>query len=233
MIDKTKYTPIGPGKIFYARKSERIKRVKENDKEIQDSLPLKAFYFDGKKLYSTINGKRSQKQVEHIAIVMEPNTKYMGHISPTDGKGITTTNTLLDFFKGKSYGLDNLIGIGSDGPNVNTGNDKGVIFRFEKHLQKSLHYLICLLHMNELLLKNLFVALDGNTRSGQTYAGPIGQSFTNCEELPVVAFKAVSFGDFPENFDHERLTNDQLHLFMLASAISRGYCSHITNRTDT
>lgn len=109
---------------------------------------------------------------------------------------------------------------------MNTGRAKtGIILLMENHLKKSLHYFICLLHMIELLLKHLFVVLDGGTASAETYVGPIGRKFKEAEHTPIANFTAISMGDFPANFDSSLLTNDQKHLYELANAISRGYCS--------
>ena len=49
-------------------------------------------------------------------------------------------------------GLNNLVAVGCDGTAVNTGSTKGIICLFEKYLSKSLHWLICLQHLKDLLI---------------------------------------------------------------------------------
>lgn len=220
------FSPISRSTLFDARVKMRIKSVADNDKDIETNhLPLKAFYFDGKKTHSIVNGRKSDRPIEHIVVMLEPGAKYMGFILPIDGTGQNISDKLVDFFFSKKIDLKDLIGIGSDGAPVNTGTQTGIIFRIENHIGKALHYLICLLHMLELLLKNLFEILDGGTANAGTYVGPIGAKFHKTEELPIGNFQKIAMGEFPDEFDHEMLTNDQRHLFELASAISEGHFS--------
>lgn len=221
-----KSNPIDKHKIFRARVKTRLENVASNDEEIRkNNLPMRSFYFDGKKNYATIDGKRSKKPIDHIVILLEPKSKFAGHIIPPDGKAETITDSLQEFFKIKHFSLDDLCGIGADGPHVNTGNKSGVIALFEKRLGRELHYLICMFHLLELLLKHLFEALDGVTKGPNAYAGDIGSKFPKAAELPVAKFKPISMGELPENFDHLYLRGDQRHLFELALAIASGYCS--------
>lgn len=61
----------------------RCKSVLDNDEAIRKKhLPLRSFFYDGKKLLSTHGGRKTEQTVEHIAILLEPGTRFAGHIRP-------------------------------------------------------------------------------------------------------------------------------------------------------
>ena len=62
----------------------------------------------------------------------------------------------------------------ADGTNVNTGHQQGAIRYLEMFLGRALQWNICLLHLNELPLRHVFIYLDGTTKSPDKFAGPIG-----------------------------------------------------------
>ena len=53
-----------------------------------------------------------------------------------------------------SFG-DTFRAIGADSTAVNTGNENAAIRLLERHLKRALHWFICCLHVNELLLRHL------------------------------------------------------------------------------
>lgn len=96
------FTPVAKSTLFDARAQMRIKSVHDNDEVIRKKhLPIRSFFFDGKKIKSTTNGRKSEHTVEHIAILLEPGTQFLGHILPTDGTGITIFEAIVDFFEKK------------------------------------------------------------------------------------------------------------------------------------
>ena len=54
--------------------------------------------------------------------------------------------------------------IGCDGTATMTGSSRGCIASLEKLLQRPLQWTICLLHCNELPLRQVFMDLDGITK---------------------------------------------------------------------
>ena len=76
---------------------------------------------------------------------------------------------------------------------VNTGRKGGVIKRPEDYLNKLLQWLVCLLHSNELPLRQLMKELDGGTSRPEDLGGLIGKQLVGCELLDVVDFEAVKF----------------------------------------
>ena len=48
----------------------------------------------------------------------------------------------------------------------------------EKHLERPVQWLVCLLHANELPLRHLIEKLDGGTTGPNVFSGPIGSSLT-------------------------------------------------------
>lgn len=56
---------------------------------------------------------------EHIVIVQEPGSKYLGYITPDNGTSKVITNEMHDFLKDAEW--KQVRAIGSDGTNVNTG----------------------------------------------------------------------------------------------------------------
>ncbi len=71
--------------------------------------------------------------------------------------------------------LDVISALASDGTVTNTGRLSGAIHLVELKLERNLHWLVCLLHFNELPLRALFYHLYGNTSGPKSFTGPIGK----------------------------------------------------------
>lgn len=128
---------------------------------------------------------------EHIVLVQEPGSKYLGHITPESGKAEGITTALIEHFSEDVW--DKISSIGSDGTNVNTGIHAGIIRRIEISLKRPLQWFICLLHFNELPLRALFLHLDGRTCGPSQFTGKIGKLLPKCESLPIVNFVPIQF----------------------------------------
>ena len=63
----------------------------------------------------------------------------------------------------------------------------------EPKLNKSIYWLICQLHGNELPLFHLFQTLNGKTTGPKVYSNNIGKMLDGCEKLNVFNFKLVFF----------------------------------------
>ena len=79
--------------------------------------------------------------------------------------------------------------MGADSTISNTGWRKGIIAWMEKILGRKFHWLICMLHTNELGLRKLMAELDGPTNSKTGFSGPLGKLWKR--------WKAVKTGILP------------------------------------
>ncbi|GBL98596.1 hypothetical protein AVEN_19663-1 [Araneus ventricosus] len=78
--------------------------------------------------------------------MQEPKSKYIGHITVSNGEAITIAKGITEFLKENEQELSNLTVIGCDGANVNTGVNRGVTRRFEMKCGRPLQWAVCLLH---------------------------------------------------------------------------------------
>lgn len=109
-------------------------------------------------------GGKYHKQIimeEHISLIKEPGSIYLGHITPTSGTSKAIVKEITDYFSKHEKSLSDLLAIGCDGTNVNVGKYGGIIRLLEKQIKKPLQWIVCLLHMNELPLRHLFAYIDG------------------------------------------------------------------------
>ena len=126
--------------------------------------------------------------------------------------------------------LDDLMAIGCDGSVTNAGKFNSVIRTFEKRLQCPLQWIICMLHLNKLPLRNLFNKFDGVATGPSSHTGPIGKSLENCEKLPIVNYEKVQ-SELPE-IKFEDLSTDQKCIYKIKMAVISGKCSDdLTNRS--
>ncbi|GBM97075.1 hypothetical protein AVEN_134364-1 [Araneus ventricosus] len=103
------------------------------------------------------------RKEEHYSLIQEPDSMYIGHVSPPSGSSENIASPIISYLNGRGLSLKNLVVIGCDGTGVNTGWKKGVIRRIEKSVGRPLQWAICRLHFNDLQSRQLFQHLDGNT----------------------------------------------------------------------
>ena len=84
----------------------------------------------------------------------------------------------MEFLDKNEIDTSTLVAIDCDSTNVNTGCCGCVIRLIEVHFKKSMHWFVCLLHMNELQLRHLMIHLDGVTHGPNSFSGPIGKQLT-------------------------------------------------------
>lgn len=202
------------------------KKTRENIKAQHIVLQIPALYFDGRKDKTLIireKGGRHYRELiieEHISMIKEPDSIYLGYIAPNSGTSKVIERTIVDYFLKEEIPFEPLMAIGCDGTNVNVGKHGGIIRLLEKRLDKPLQWIICLLHMNELPFRHLFTHLDGKTSGPQTYSGTIGLALENCEKKPIVHFQKID-GELPELLTKD-LSTDQLYLYKIVSAVTVG-----------
>lgn len=224
---------IDKSKLDRQRKRQRVDLQKNI---IKDGATLQALYFDGRKdrtLHIEKQGDTSSRKTlveEHIVLLKEPGSEYIGHVTPENGTANTITSTILNFFTENEVSIGELIAVGCDGTVVNTGPHGGVIHLLELHIKRPLQWLICQLHANELPLRHLVRYLDGNTSGPLSFTGPIGKLIETCERLPVVRYEKIEV-DLPE-VNLKELSTDQNYLYQICTAISTGNCpSNLANKS--
>ena len=179
-------------------------------------------YFDGRKDKTlTFSEKRKRTIIEeHIVLIQEPESKYLGHISPLSGSAQNILRSMLDFLQSSSMSTNCLKAVGCDGTNCNTGHKAGIITSLENSLGRPLQWIICQLHANELPLRHLVQHLDGSTTGPRAFNGPIGKALEQCEKLPFVNFKQIesSLPDMPTT----DLSSDQKYMYDMCQVIMSG-----------
>ena len=208
---------------------ERQKKRKRLTNGNSRPTTFPGLYFDGRKDRTMVqekmaDGKQHRKIIseEHISIVFEPGSSYFTHVSPNNGTSKSIAKEILDALKSKSIDLEKIQAIGCDGTAVNTGVKKGVIRILETTLERPLQWLVCQLHTNELLLRHLFLHVDGATLGPQAFSGPIGKSLATCHTLPVCHYEKID-GELPM-VDVQDLSTDQKYLHEICSAVINGLC---------
>lgn len=201
-------------------------KVRTELQSIKEHEPLTAIYFDGRKdktLTITKADNISQRKIrveEHISIISEPNSEYIGHLSIDSGKAADIEKSIFEFLENKYDFRFSLAAIGCDGTAVNTGRKNGVIVLLEKHLKRPLQWFVCLLHANELPLRHLFSSIDGTTTGPNTFSGMLGKQLDNCLDFKIEAFEPIST-ELPD-LNIDLLSTDQIYLYQMCSAISSG-----------
>lgn len=89
------------------------------------------------------------------------------------------------------------------------------------------HWVICLLHLNELPFRWLFTHIDGVEIGPGLFKGPIGKSLHECWKLPIQNFKQIFSDDLPvlPLKVRQDLSTDQKYLYNLCHAIQSGNCT--------
>lgn len=171
---------IDKNKIF----RERQKFRKEARMAAQCHELLTCISFDGKK-ERTLKTRNVIVIEEHITILKEPNSKFIGYATPSEGsaKGIQTA--VVDFLQQNNYNLDNLVAISCDGTVVNTGYKGGAITYFESYLRRPLQWFICLFHFNELPFTALLRTWLGKQKGPGLWPGDIGDGINRCMDFSV------------------------------------------------
>jgi len=190
---------------------------------------LLALYYDGRKdetlTKEIVDGKAHRKKIteEHISMVEEPGSIYVGHVTPASGTGADISKAIRDFAKNSQINLSALKAMGCDGTAANTDKDRGCVKKTEEALQKNLQVVVCLLHLNELPLRKLIIKLDGPTSGPNSLSEPIGKSLKKCEEEPVVQYAKIECSPLPE-VDQSDLSTDQKYLREIWEAVTSGIC---------
>jgi len=215
---------IDKSKIRRERKKTRSELCAQ-----QKLKTLRCLSFDGRKDKTLINIKEGTKYYrrtiteEHVSLIEEPESRYLGHISPSTGSAIEIKRSIMNYLSVNNISVDKLVAMGCDGTNVNTGQHNGVIRLIELEIGKPVQWLVCQLHGNELPLRHLLEHLDGSTTGPRAFSGPIGKSLSTCQLMPIIVFEKID-ADLP-TVDLISLSTDQKYLWEITNAIACGECS--------
>jgi hypothetical protein len=221
---------VDRNKVRRARQKKRI----ELQMLAGESNELQSLYFDGRKDHTLTNTQKGSKWYrkkvyeEHISLIEEPGSKYIGHVTPASGSADGIKDSIMCFLKDRC--LDTLIAVGCDETNVNTGRIGGTIRLLEEELHKPLQWLVCQLHANELPLRHLLKHVDGGTSGPRAFTGPIGKELSGCEHLPPVAFAPIE--GHLQDINRVDLSTDQRYLYEMCKSVSKGHCSLPLSRRD-
>ena len=96
----------------------------------------------------------------------------------------------------------------------------GVSRLLEDALQRPLHWLIGILHANELALRHLLAKFVDKTVGPRVFSGPICKLLASCENLPVVKLEPIG----KINFDIEPSDQStyQMYLYITCCSVSGG-----------
>ena len=128
----------------------------------------------------------------------------------------------------KNHGVDESLKlIAGDSTNSNTGWKGGAMTWIERKIGRKLHWLVCQLHTNELMLRHLMTELDGKSDSKEGFSGPIGKLLKKVDRMrPKFEFEKIEVGpgliELPEEVISD-LSIDQSLLYqrcLAAGAIS-------------
>ncbi|KAK3925274.1 MAU2 chromatid cohesion factor-like protein [Frankliniella fusca] len=214
-------------KISRAEKSVGMKL--QNTESISS---LYGLYFDGRKDNIQTRVREGEKyyrrtvKEEHISLVAEPGSHYIGHVTSTSGSAEDEMQAIWQHLQDNSIDMQHLQVVGADGTNTNTGWKGGVIRKLEEKLGRPLQWVVCLLHFNELPFRALFEHIDGVSKSPNTFAGDIGKLLPDCEKLPVVKFENFASCQLPSGvINPTQLSTDQSYLYKISEAVISGQCS--------
>ncbi|ESO05609.1 hypothetical protein HELRODRAFT_171263 [Helobdella robusta] len=187
---------------------------------------VRGLYFDGRKDKTIQQDKKGTKYYrstvteEHVVLLSEPGSLFLGHVSPMSGSAKNITLSIKTFLKDADSNINELKAIGCDGTVINTGLTNGVIRQLELFIGRPLQWHICLLHTNELPLRHLIQFLDGKTSNPRCFSGEIGKMLENCEKLSIAAFEPIET-ELPSIHQND-LSTDQTYLFDIRNRIMKG-----------
>ncbi|GBL78089.1 hypothetical protein AVEN_181726-1, partial [Araneus ventricosus] len=161
---------------------------------------------------------------EHISLAAEPNSQYVGHVTPSSGSAHDETTAIFeDITSQLKGGFDEVDVVGCDGTNTNTGWKGGILRKSEELIGKPMQWAVCLSsNCRSDLSSCILTALH---QVPYSCIGLISSKLPDCEKLPVVSFKPIKC-DLPYHSadDLRKLNNDLMYLFQISKAIKSGEC---------
>lgn len=196
------------------------------------STHIQCLYYDGRKDQTKVLKKVGStyhpgtEVHEHIVLVEEPNSVYIGHVSPKSGTAAEISSAIIEYLNLFEIQTEDLCIVGCDSTNVNTGRRNGINHLMELYLNRPLNWFVCILHTNELLLRHIFQSIDGKTSGPTSFSGVIGSKLKTCENLPRSNFERIRITtNFPQINCINDLSTDQKLLYYYCQLVSEGKSS--------
>ena len=161
---------------------------------------------------------------EHYVLVGEPNEFSITHVTPTNETGKQIAQAIYNAFE-KIPMNDRLKVIGTDGTATMTGKKSGSIASLETNLERTLQWIVCLQHLNELPLRHIFQQLDGSTKGPDSFSGLIGKQLNGrVSSWTVDNFQPILNDQFPILSDEaiENLSSDQYYALLMCQRVMKG-----------
>jgi hypothetical protein len=96
---------LGCNEQVFDRNKIRRERAKVRSRS-QEGLTtdITSLYFDGKKDITNVQEGNSKRRIneEHISLIAEPDSEYMGHVTPASGTAEDITQSIIHFFNEKN-----------------------------------------------------------------------------------------------------------------------------------
>lgn len=218
------------------RAQEKLAKELDNQFEIDlENKPVTCLFFDGRvdatKMFIEVNERNFPSLIkeEHYSVVKDPGGDYLFHFVPdviaNKKKAEVIADYLVDWLKTKNQ-IQNLMAIGGDSTNVNTGWAGGVMQWVEKKLNRRLVWIVCDLHTGELGLRHLIENLDGKTLSYNKWSGSLGKMLDTATEIEINSnFTKIDLGPPLIYLSQEiikDLSTDQSYAYQICQAIKTG-----------
>lgn len=210
---------------------ERTKYRLEAEIATRSNTILQCISYDGKKditlkkkiVHGQIRIMRERE--EHITIVKEPGSQFVGYTTPAEGTAEKIQESIANFLIGKNYSLNNLVALSCDGTAVNTGYKTGVNVRMERNLQRPLQWNVCLFHFNELPLRALLSHFFGEQNGPGIWQKGLGSEILACEKYPVSSDLFSNMQTFVDNYKNVYVS---FRLLMVSSRFPWAICQTIS-----
>ncbi|GBN55207.1 hypothetical protein AVEN_211628-1 [Araneus ventricosus] len=169
-------------------------------------------YLDGRK-DRTLSMEDNRRKViikEHISLVKEPGSEYIGHVSVNFGRAQIIGNSIYSFLLCVDNDIDVTKLVATE--HLSTQVSKEVLY-------VTWNWFVCQLHANELPLRHLFTHVDGTTTGPRSLTGEIRKSLAGCEKLSVVSSTPIEY-KLCEVTNKKDLSTDQLYLMEICEVIN-------------
>ena len=95
--------------------------------------------------------------------------------------------------------------------------------RLRNYYKKTMQWLVCLLHVNELPLRHLFLHIDGTTAGPKSFLRPIGKFLTVFTEFHITSYQPISLLQPLLCVAVKNLSTVQKYLFQKYQPVSEGH----------
>ena len=230
------------GKKMWRAKESVMSTSKTSLKNRMEECPIGGIFFDGKndkhtkvQLYDDETERYYPGEVseEHYSVTWEPSGKYLFHYTPEkpqkgEKPAMMISNGIYSWLQ-EHGATEDLVMIRGDSTSTNTGPAGGAIHYLEVRLGYKCHWLICLIHINELPFRHLMIKLDGKYIPKSGWTGPIGKLIEKINTMIInPTFPALAdtndIREIPSEIA-DKLSTDQKNCYKLIMAIKTGKIS--------